>query len=171
MYVTGTCTVLHSDFCKQVNKWIVGRCWSLMHSRVKKLSHWGRNEPDLIECLRKWQPAKGELQSSKEFDAYWPKSVKTFFGLCDLNLSASGKYIMNASTVPKWIEAITILLKLRKIFQDESKVIYEELLNKDRVSDVSVIAFTLYVIFCNEELQDLFGLYSLKEITADYPGQ
>ena len=82
--------------------------------------HLIRDEPDLVECLRKWRPAKGE---SKEFKPSWLSdgSVALFFSLHDLNPTASGKYIMNTSTALKWIWAIAnILDNLRRTFQVES---------------------------------------------------
>ena len=91
-----------------------------------------------------------------------------FLGLFDLNPTASGKYIINASTAPKWIGAIANLLdNLRQIFQYESKDSKENVLNKVRVRAVSTFTYTLYMIFCIRELQDLFGLNSLKEITPE----
>jgi hypothetical protein len=147
----------------------VGRCWSSIDGRVKSLSYWGTGEPDLVERLRKWRPAEGELQSSKEFEPNWPKSVATFFSYHDLKPTAPGKYIMNASTAPKWIGAIaTILDVLRRVFKEESKDSTSKFLNKLRVEGVNIFTYILYAIICNRELQDLFGLNSLKEITPEY---
>jgi len=76
---------------------------------------------------------------------------------------------MNASTAPKWIGAITNLLDdLRQTFKDESKDGKPDFLTQHSVYAVSTYTYTLYVIFCNRELQDLFGLNSLKAITPDY---
>jgi len=147
----------------------VGRCWSSIYKRINKLSHWGGEEPDLVERLRKWRPAKGELQLTVEFEPHWPRSVATFFGHHDLNPTASGKYIINASTAPKWIGAIANLLDdLRRTFEDEWKHGKLASLTQHSVYAVSTYTYTLYVIFCNRELQDLFGLNSLKAITPDY---
>jgi len=92
-----------------------------------------------------------------------------FFRNCDLNPTATGKYILNAATAPKWIGAIAkILGVLRQIFKDESKDSKSKFLNTDRVQGVTAFMYTLYAILFNREVQDLFGLNSLKEITPDY---
>ena len=106
-----------------------------------------------------------------EFEPHWPRSVATFFGHHDLpvNPTASGKYIIDASTAPKWIGAIANLLDdLRQTFKDEWRHGKPASLTQHSVYAVSTYTFTLYVIFCNRELQDLFGLKSLKAITPDY---
>lgn len=144
----------------------MGRCWSSIHGRLTSLSYWGRDELNLVERLRKWRPAEGELQSSKEFEPNWPESVAIFFSYHDLKPAAPGKYIMNTSTAPKWIGAIaTILDVLRRVFKEESKDSTSKFLNKLRVEGVSIFTYILYAIICNRELQDLFGLSSLREIT------
>ena len=72
---------------------------------------------------------------------------------------------MNASTAPKWIGAIaTILDVLRRVFKEESKDSTSKFLNELRVEGVDLFTYILYAIICNRELQDLFGLNSLREI-------
>ena len=76
---------------------------------------------------------------------------------------------MNASTAPKWIGAIaTILDVLRRVFKEESKDSTSKFLNELRVEGVDLFTYILYAIICNRELQDLFGLNSLREITPEY---
>jgi len=92
-----------------------------------------------------------------------------FFSYHDLKPTGPGKYIMNASMAPKWIGAIaTILDVLRRVFKEESKDSTSKFLNKLWVEGVNLFTYILYAIICNRELQDLFGLNSLKEITPEY---
>jgi len=94
----------------------------------------------------------------------------------DLKPASSGKYIMDASTAPKWIGFIaSILDSLQQIFDDESKEptmipnVDEEptkkvFFDKGRVEAVNAFTRMFYSISRNRELQKLFTLYSLEEI-------
>jgi hypothetical protein len=94
----------------------------------------------------------------------------------DLKPASSGKYIMDASTAPKWIGFIaSILDSLQQIFDDESKEptmisnvdekpTKKMFFDKGRVEAVDAFTRMLYSISRNRELQRLFTLYSLKEI-------
>ena len=94
----------------------------------------------------------------------------------DLKPTSTGKYIMNASTAPKWIGFIaSILDRLRQTFDDElkdstmiqdgSKKPDRKFLDKGRVEAVDSLTRVLYLIFGNRELQNLFGLDSLRKVT------
>lgn len=84
---------------------------------------------------------------------------------------------MNASTAPKWIGFIaSILDRLRQIFNAESKEptttiqngnkkTERKFLDKGRVEAVVGLTRALDLIFINRELQNLFGLNSLRKIT------
>jgi hypothetical protein len=94
----------------------------------------------------------------------------------DLKPASSGKYIMDASTAPKWIGFIaSILDSLQQIFNDESKEpmmipnvdekpTKKMFFDKGRVEAVDAFTRMLFLISRNRELQRLFTLYSLEEI-------
>jgi len=50
------------------------------------------------------------------------------------------------------------------MFEEEEEST-SKVLDPDRVQAVTIFMRALYAIFCNEDLQDLFGLESLKMIT------
>ena len=154
-----------SEGCKQIHAWIVGRCWFSIRSRFRKVSCRDPDGLNLVDRLRNWRPFDGELQSSKEFRGNWLTSVAEIFEDFGLKPTSSGTYVLNASTAVKWIGLIaTIFSLLNQMFEDEEQST-SEVLDSDRVQAVTIFMRALYAIFCNEELQDLFGLESLKMIT------
>ncbi|KIM35673.1 hypothetical protein M413DRAFT_326741 [Hebeloma cylindrosporum] len=150
---------------EQIHAWIVGRCWFSMRARFQKVSYRGPDGLNLIDRLRNWRPFVGELQSSKEFRGNWFKSVGEIFEDLGLKPTSPGTYTLNASTAVKWIGLIaTILTVLNRMFEEEEQST-SKVLDSDRVQVVAIFTRALYAIFCNEELQDLFGLESLKMVT------
>jgi len=161
---------------KQVNTWIIGRCWTSIHRQVQKASSKGTDGLDLLEHLRKWRPAKNELQPGKEFEATWHPDMVVLLNEHDLKAMSSGKYVMDSLTAPKWIGFIaSILDSLCQIFDGESKEptaipnvdqepTKQMFLDKGRVETVDGYTRMLLSICRNRELQSLFTLYSLKEI-------
>jgi hypothetical protein len=135
-----------------------------MRARFQKVSCRGPDGLNLVDRLRNWRPFVGELQSSKEFRGKWLQSVAEIFEDFGLKPTSSGTYILNASTAVQWIGLIaTILGVLNHIFEEQEQSM-SMVLDSDRVQAVTVFMRALYAIFCNEELQDLFGLESLKMI-------
>jgi hypothetical protein len=94
----------------------------------------------------------------------------------DLKPTSAGKYIMNASTGPKWIGFIaSILDRVHQTFDDESndsttiqdgnKKTERKSLDKGRVEAIDALIRVLYLIFAHREVQILFGLDSLRKFT------